>query len=677
LATHAKQAKAKISALRGALEQHNYSYHVLDEPTIPDAEYDRLMRELQSLEAEYPALITPESPTQRVGAVPASEFGQVSHTIPMLSLDNAFSEEELQDFDRRVRDRLKQNGVEFRSDVEFVAEPKLDGAAVSVRYEEGRLVLAATRGDGTTGEDITHNVRTIQSVPLRLTSAKPPAVLEVRGEVFMPKAGFAAYNEKAAEAGGKLFVNPRNAAAGSLRQLDPKMTAERPLDVFFYGLGDLEGVEPPQTQQELLELLKVNGLKTCPEARVVKGAAGCWRFYQGLGGKRDGLPYEIDGVVYKVNNRSWQQTLGNVSRAPRWALAQKFPAQEEMTEVRAVEFQVGRTGAVTPVARLEPVFVGGVTVSNATLHNIDELNRKDVRAGDTVIVRRAGDVIPEVVRVVKDRRPKKTHAVELPSHCPICGSDVVRQEDEAVARCIGGLYCPAQRKEAIRHFASRRALDIEGLGTKLIDQLVDADLVHTPGDLYSLTTSQLGELERMAEKSAQNVIDALEKSKHTSFARFLYGLGIREVGDATAQSLAQHFRTLEALEAATEEALQAVPDVGPVVAAYVHAFFAQKDNKRVLTELVSKGVHWEIPEAPPADSSLVGKTFVLTGTLNNMTRDEAKAQLIKRGATVSGSVSKNTDFVVAGDKPGSKVEKARELDVEIVDQAGLARLLDR
>ena len=676
MAKSAKKAKAEIAALRDALEQHNRAYYVLDAPTIPDAEYDRLMRQLQALEAEHPALVTPESPTQRVGAAPASEFGQVSHAIPMLSLDNAFSEEELQDFDRRVRERLAQNDVSLTGPVEYLAEPKLDGAAVSVRYERGRLALAATRGDGTTGEDITHNIRTIQSVPLRLSGGNPPAVLEARGEVFMPKAGFKAYNEKAAESGGKLFVNPRNAAAGSLRQLDPKLTAERPLDVFFYGLGELEGIDPPSSQEALLSLLREHGLKTCPQAGVVTGAEGCWQYYESLGKKRDGLAYEIDGVVYKVNRRSWQSTLGNVSRAPRWALAQKFPAQEEMTVLKAVEFQVGRTGAVTPVARLEPIFVGGVTVSNVTLHNMDEVRRKDVRPGDTVIVRRAGDVIPEVVRVVEDRRPAGAKPVATPSECPVCGSEVQRVENEAVLRCVGGVEkCPAQRKGAIRHFASRRALDIEGLGTELIDQLVGNGLVKTPADLYVLTAEQIATQERMAEKSAKNVVAAIEKSKATSFPRFLYALGIREVGESTALALAQHFCTLEALAEASEEQLQDVPDVGPVVAANVHAFFAEKHNKCVLTELVSRGVHWETPVAVAANSAIAGKTFVLTGTLAEMTRDEAKALLVAKGAKVAGSVSKKTDFVVAGEKAGSKLKKAESFGITILDEKQFQSML--
>ena len=664
----------RIAELRALVEQHNYAYYVLDDPTVPDVEYDRLMRELVALEAQHPDLIVPESPTQRVGATPNTDFNVVRHRVPMLSLDNAFDEQELRDFDRRVRERLAQNDVEVQDEVTYAAEPKLDGAAVSIRYEDGRLVLGATRGDGAVGEDITHNIRTIPAVPLRLRGASVPAILEVRGEVFMPKAGFEAYNEKARAAGGKTFVNPRNAAAGSLRQLDPKMTAERPLDVFFYAVGEVEGWQANK-QSELLAALRDWGLKVCPEASIARGVDGCMAYYRQIGEQRADLPYEIDGVVYKVDSTEWQRVLGFVSRAPRWSIAHKFPAQEELTKVQDVGFQVGRTGAVTPVARLEPVFVGGVTVSNATLHNIDELHRKDVRPGDTVIVRRAGDVIPEVVGVLKERRPKGAKPVELPEACPVCGSDVVRPEGEAVARCVGGLYCAAQRKESLRHFASRRALDIEGLGTKLIEQLVEADMVETPADLFGLTVEEIAGLERMAEKSAGNVIEALERSKETTFARFLYALGIREVGEATAQSLAEHFRTLDELMASNEEGLMEVPDVGPVVAANIHAFFAEDHNQTAVQRLLDAGVRWPVPDAADVDDSLAGKTFVLTGTLTGMTRDEAKAKLVAKGAKVTGSVSKKTSFVVVGDNPGSKARKADQLGVEILTEAQLEGLL--
>ena len=670
------EVEAEIRDLRKVIEQHNYAYHVLDEPTVPDAEYDRLMRRLNELEQLNPDLVVPDSPTQRVGAAPIAEFGEVTHTQPMLSLDNAFSEEELRDFDRRVQDRLKQADIDTGGDIEYAAEPKLDGTAVSVRYEDGVLALAATRGDGYTGEDITHNIRTIKGVPLRLRG-DVPRVVEARGEVFMPKAGFQAYNERARLRGEKEFVNPRNAAAGSLRQLDPRLTAERPLDVFFYSIGDLQGLELPAMQSETLEWLRAWGLKTCPESEVVTGILGCLAYYAAIGKQRDSLPYEIDGVVYKVNWLDWQAQLGFVARAPRWSLAHKFPAQEELTVVHAVEFQVGRTGALTPVARLQPVFVGGVTVSNATLHNMDELARKDVRVGDTVFVRRAGDVIPEVVKTVTERRKKGARRIKLPKKCPVCGSDVVRPEGEAVARCAGGLFCPAQRKEALRHFASRRAMDIEGLGTKVIDQLVEGDLVSNPSELYQLDQAQLAALDRMAEKSAAKLLASLGRSKNTTLARFLFALGIREVGEATAGSLAHHFGSLDALMDAGVEALEEVPDVGPVVAANVKAFFAEAHNRDVIDALIANGVNW--PEAsgqPVADGPLAGKTVVLTGTLTAMTRDEAKERLAALGAKVSGSVSRKTDFVVVGGKPGAKAAKAQELGVGIVLEDELLEMLN-
>jgi DNA ligase (NAD+) len=667
--------EVEIRSLREIIEQHNYAYYVLDEPTVPDAEYDRLMGRLNQLEQLHPDLITPDSPTQRVGAAPIAEFGEVKHAQPMLSLDNAFSEQELRDFDRRVQERLKKSDIDAGGPVEYAAEPKLDGTAVSVRYEDGALSLAATRGDGYTGEDITHNIRTITGVPLRLLSDAPP-VVEARGEVFMPKAGFEAYNERARQRGEKEFVNPRNAAAGSLRQLDPRLTAERPLDVFFYSIGDLQGSELPATQSEMLAWLRAWGLKTCPQSEVVAGILGCLAYYAAIGERRNGLPYEIDGVVYKVNRLDWQDQLGFVSRAPRWALAHKFPAQEELTVVRAVEFQVGRTGALTPVARLEPVFVGGVTVSNATLHNMDELARKDVRVGDTVFVRRAGDVIPEVVKIVPERRKKGARRVKLPKKCPVCGSDVVRPEGEAVARCAGGLFCAAQRKEALRHFASRRAMDIEGLGTKVIDQLVEGDLVRNASELYQLEQAQLAELERMAEKSAAKLLASLERSKNTTLARFLFALGIREVGEATAGSLANHFGSLDALMGATGEALEEVPDVGPVVAANVRAFFAEEQNRAVIKALIANGVNWpETASEPLADGPLTGKTVVLTGTLSTLTRDEAKDRLAALGAKISGSVSGKTDFVVVGEKPGAKVVKARELGVDVLSEADFLLLV--
>ena len=668
----------RIGKLREQIRYHNHRYHVLDDPEVPDAEYDRLVRELRTLEDEHPSLVTPDSPTQRVGDTPVSAFGTVEHRLPMLSLDNAFGEEELRDFHRRIVERLDLG--ESAADLEYAAEPKLDGAAVSVMYESGRLVRAATRGDGTTGEDITHNVRTIDSVPLTLRGAAYPELLEVRGEVFMPKEGFETYNRRAAEAGEKTFVNPRNAAAGSLRQLDPRLTAARPLDMYVYSVGVVEGGELPDTHSETLLRLAEWGLKTCPDSDVVAGVEGCLGYYERIGARRSTLPYEIDGVVYKVNSLRLQRDLGFISRAPRWAIAHKYPAQEEMTVVKGVEFQVGRTGALTPVARLDPVFVGGVTVSNATLHNIDELHRKDVRRGDTVIIRRAGDVIPEVVSVVKSRRPRGARAVQLPARCPVCDSRVVREEDEAVARCTGGLFCSAQRIESLKHFVSRKAMDIDGLGAKVIEQLVTLDRVKTPADLFSLTGEELLELERMGEKSVENLLAAIEKARSTTLPRFLYALGIRDVGEATAQSLARHFGGFDALASATEEALQAVPDVGPVVARRIVEFFAEPHNTAVIAELRARGVEW--PEAepaatPPEAGPLTGMTVVLTGTLSSMTRDEAKQKIIDMGGKVTGSVSKRTKYVVHGDKAGSKLSKAEELGVETLDEAAFLDLLSR
>ncbi len=665
------EVRQRIDELRRQIEHHNYRYYVLDNPEIPDAEYDRLFRELQRLEGRHPELISADSPTQRVGAEPAKELGEVRHLVPMLSLANAFTDEELADFDRRVRERLETDTVAY------VAEPKLDGLAISLLYEEGRLVRAATRGDGTTGEDVTQNVRTIEAIPLRLRGTGWPRLLEVRGEVYMPKAGFEDLNRRQAAQGGKSFANPRNAAAGSLRQLDPRITAERPLTLFCYGTGYSEGGELPETHSGTMQRLREWGLRVCPELRVVQGLEECLTYYRGIGERREGLPYEIDGVVYKVDRLDWQQELGFVARAPRWAIAHKFPAQEEITLVRDVEWQVGRTGALTPVARLEPVQVAGVTVSNATLHNVDEIERKDVRIGDTVVVRRAGDVIPEVVSVVESRRPAGAEPPELPSHCPVCGSDVVRPEGEAVARCSGGLVCAAQRKEHIKHFASRRAMDIDGLGDKIIEQLVERDLIHDPADLYTLTKQQLLRLERMGDKSAENLLTALNKSKETTLARFLYALGIREVGEATAQALAAHFGALLPIEKADEAQLLEVPDVGPIVAGHIHSFFRQAHNREVIEKLQRYGVHWEEGEPMPAgEKPLEGKTFVLTGTLSTLTRDEAKIRLQALGAKVTGSVSKKTDYVVAGENAGSKLARAEELGVEVLDEEAMLRLLE-
>ncbi len=663
-----------VAELREQIRRHNYQYHILDDPLIPDAEYDRLVRELQVIEAEYPELITPDSPTQRVGAEPISAFGTVQHRVPMLSLDNAFSEDELRDFHRRVTDRLELGADE---PIDYAAEPKLDGVAVSLLYEKGQLVRGATRGDGSTGENITHNVRTIDAVPLSLFGEGFPPELEVRGEVYMPRAGFRAFNEQAAKKGEKTFVNPRNAAAGSLRQLDPRLTAERPLDIYVYSVGRVDGGSLPDRHSEILDQLQEWGFKVCPERRVVNGIDGCLAYYDDIGRKRDALSYDIDGVVYKVDRLDYQRELGFVSRAPRWAIAHKFPAEEELTVVRDVEFQVGRTGAVTPVARLEPVFVGGVTVSNATLHNMDELHRKDVRVGDTVIVRRAGDVIPEVVKVVLERRPKRTRVVTVPAECPVCGSAVIREADEAVARCSGGLFCAAQRAEALKHYVSRRALDVEGLGAKLIEQLVASDRLETPADIYGLTRDELVAMERMGEKSADNLLSSIENSKETTLTRFLFGLGIREVGEATAASLATHYGKLESIMAADEEGLQQVPDVGPVVASRIHHFFGESHNREVIERLIDAGVTWpETEPVPiPTDGALAGKTFVLTGTLSRMTRNEAKDQIQAAGGKVTGSVSKKTDFLVAGDKAGSKLTKAQNLDVTILNEVDLEKML--
>jgi len=665
------QAEQQIARLREQLNHHSVQYYVLDDPEIPDAEYDRLYRELQSLEQQFPDLITPDSPTQRVGDKPLDSFAQVKHELPMLSLDNVFNEDELIDFNKRIQQRLERD-----DEIIYVAEPKLDGLAVSLLYENGLLVRAGTRGDGTTGEDITQNVRTIHAVPLKLSGDDIPLLLEVRGEVFMPKAGFEKLNQHARELGEKVFVNPRNAAAGSLRQLDPRITAQRPLSIYCYAVGRVDGEMPHDTHSEMLNQLQRWGLPVCAERRTVNGVQGCLDYYQQMAERRAQLPYEIDGIVYKVDSLRLQKELGFVARAPRWAIAHKFPAQEEITRVNEINFQVGRTGALTPVARLEPVFVGGVTVSNATLHNMDEVKRKDVRVGDQVIIRRAGDVIPEVVKIVPGSRQPGAQLIELPAQCPVCGSDVEQLEGEAVARCSGGLFCAAQRKESIKHFASRKAMDIDGLGNKLVEQLVDAGLIEHVNDLYSLTVEQVASLERMGDKSAANLVEALEKSKHTSLARFIYALGIREVGEATAQTLAQYFASLQAIQQADEEALQQVEDVGPVVASHIVRFFKQPHNLQVIDALLQAGIHWDKVEVtPPQQQTLQGQTFVLTGTLSEMSRDEAKKALQARGAKVTGSVSKKTSYVVVGDSPGSKAAKAEQLGVEILDEAGLMKLL--
>lgn len=668
--------RKKLESLREEIRHHSYRYHVLDDPEVPDIEYDRLMRKLQSLEDEYPELVTADSPTQRVGDQPVAAFGTVKHQLPMLSLDNAFTPDELREFHRRVIERLELDNS--ATALQYAAEPKLDGAAVSLLYEHGKLVRGATRGDGTTGEDITHNVRTIDAVPLRLIGSGYPSTLEVRGEVFMPKEGFETYNKKALLAGEKAFVNPRNAAAGSLRQLDPKLTAERPLDIYVYSVGAVQGGDLPDTHSEILNKLQSWGFKACPERRVVSGVDGCLEYYDDLGRRRDSLGYEIDGVVYKVDSLAYQRELGSVSRAPRWAIAHKFPAQEELTVVQGVEFQVGRTGAVTPVARLEPVFVGGVTVSNATLHNIDELHRKDVRVGDTVIVRRAGDVIPEVVSVIMARRPKGARQVALPKRCPACDSEVVRIEGEAVARCTGGRICPAQKAGAIIHFVSRKSMNVDGLGSELIDQLVAANMIESAADLYSLAEAELAEMDRMGPKSAENLVAAIEASKATTLMRFIYSLGIREVGEATAASLAGHFGKLMNVMSASEDELQLVADVGPVVASRVRAFFDDEHNCKVIRQLQESGVHWPESEAQsnPQEGPLAGKTFVLTGTMTSMTRDEAKQLIQKKGGKVTGSVSKKTDYLVFGEKPGSKLEKAQNLEIATIDESQFENLLE-
>ena len=660
----------QLETLREQLRYHNHRYYVMDDPVVPDVEYDRLFRELQALEAEHPELVTPDSPTQRVGGAALSEFGEVKHAIPMLSLGNVFSEAELLAFDKRIHDRLKS-----AAEIEFVAEPKLDGLAISIRYEHGVLTQAATRGDGETGEDVTHNVRTIASVPLRLMGEGWPDVLEVRGEIYMPKAGFEAFNAKMRALGEKTFVNPRNAAAGSLRQLDPRLTAKRPLDIFCYAVGLVEGGTVPDTHYAILQQFRAWGLRVCPDIRIVQGAQGCLEYFGEIGARRNSLPYDIDGVVYKVNAITLQQELGFISRAPRWAMAHKFPAQEEVTVLEGIEFQVGRTGALTPVARLKPVFVGGVTVSNATLHNMDEIERKDVRIGDSVIVRRAGDVIPEVASVILERRPEGAVPIVMPVHCPVCGSEVKRPEGEAVARCTGGLYCPAQVKEAIKHFASRKALNIDGLGDKMVEQLFDAGLIRHVDDLYSLDVAAVAGLERMGKKSAENLIAALESSKSTTLERFIYGLGIRNAGEGTAKGLSRHFGSLEAIQAASEETLKLVPDIGVIVAANVAQFFSEAHNRDTIQHLRDLGVHWPDYEAkPPEALPLAGKTYVITGTLSR-SRDDIKADLEALGAKVSSSVSTKTTALIAGESAGSKLDKAQSLGVDVLDEAALSALL--
>ncbi|EIO3707450.1 NAD-dependent DNA ligase LigA [Vibrio parahaemolyticus] len=663
----------RLEELKESLHYHAVRYYVEDNPEIPDAEYDRLMRELLEIEAQHPDLVTVDSPSQRVGGKPLSEFSQVTHEVPMLSLDNAFDDSELDSFHKRAQDRIGGESIK-----QYCCEPKLDGLAVSLLYENGILVQAATRGDGTTGENITENVRTINAIPLKLRGDDWPARLEVRGEVFMPKAGFEKLNELARQKGEKVFVNPRNAAAGSLRQLDSRITASRPLSFYAYSVGVVQGADLAASHYERFLQINSWGLPMCPETKRVDSLADVKTYYQDILQRRDALPYEIDGVVIKIDDIAVQERLGFVARAPRWAIAYKFPAQEEITTLNEVEFQVGRTGAITPVAKLEPVFVGGVTVSNATLHNADEIERLQVKIGDQVVIRRAGDVIPQVVSVIKERRPETARDIIFPTQCPVCGSHVERIEGEAVTRCTGGLVCQAQRKQALKHFVSRKALDVDGLGDKVIEQLVDREMVETPADLFKLSAGVLTVLERMGPKSAQNIVNALEKSKLTTLPRFLYSLGIREVGEATAANLAQHFKSLEAIQAATEEQLIAVQDIGVVVAKHITTFFEEEKNQAVVQDLLVQGIHWPEVSAPEqgAELPLEGKTVVLTGTLSQLGRTEAKEALQSLGAKVTGSVSKKTDILFAGENAGSKLTKAQELGIEIKTEQDLLELIN-
>jgi len=662
----------QINHLRTLLEQHNYNYYVLDTPSIPDAEYDRLLRELSALETQNPEFLSADSPTQKVGGAALGKFEQVAHQVPMLSLDNAFSEDEFTGFNRRIKERLMST-----DELTFCCEPKLDGLAVSIIYRDGVLVQAATRGDGFTGENITQNVKTIRNVPLKLRGDYPKE-LEVRGEVFMDSAGFEKLNNEAQKRGEKVFVNPRNAAAGSLRQLDSKITAKRPLMFYAYSTGLVADGSIPEDHFQQLEKLTDWGLPLCPETKLVEGPQAALDYYDDILTRRSELKYEIDGVVIKVNKKALQERLGFVARAPRWAIAYKFPAQEEVTQLLDVEFQVGRTGAITPVARLEPVFVGGVTVSNATLHNGDEIARLGVKVGDTVIIRRAGDVIPQITQVVLEHRPTDARDIVFPSACPICDSHVEKVEGEAVARCTGGLVCPAQRKQAIKHFASRKALDIDGLGDKIVDQLVDRELIKTPADLFILKQGHFESLERMGPKSAKNLVTALNEAKATTLAKFLYSLGIREAGEATAQNLANHFLTLENIISASVESLTQVSDVGDIVASHVRGFFDEEHNLAVVNALIEQGVHWPALSAPSEDEQpLAGLTYVLTGTLNTLNRNDAKARLQQLGAKVSGSVSAKTDALVAGEKAGSKLTKAQDLGIDVLTEDDLIELLEK
>jgi len=662
--------KNEVEALRAALNEHNYRYYVLDEPTVPDAEYDRLFRRLQSLEKDHPELLSASSPTQRVGASPLDSFKQIRHKLPMLSLDNAFSDEDFSAFSRRVQERLAIEGY-----VEMVAEPKMDGVAVSLFYQGGELVYGATRGDGEVGEDITQNVRTIQSIPLSLRGDKFPSELEVRGEIFMPKNVFDELNARADKDGSKRFINPRNAASGSLRQLDSRVTASRKLKLCAYSTGYVNG-DLPKTHYEIMLGLRDWGFPISTEMRKLESIESCFEYYQELMSRRDSLEYEIDGIVFKVNALSLQEKLGFVSRAPRWAIAYKFPAQEEITVLKGVEFQVGRTGALTPVARLEPVFVGGVTISNATLHNMDEIDRLDVRIGDHVVVHRAGDVIPKISRVVLERRPENARPIILPSHCPECGSPIEREGEEAVSRCTGSLLCPAQLRESIKHFVSRKAMDIDGLGDKLVDQLVNRKIIEDVSDIFRLEARELQLLDRMGERSSEKLVAAIEASKHTSLPRLIYALGIREVGEATARSLALHFGTMEKLMEASNEELLSIDDIGPIVARNIQHFFEAEGNLRLIKALFSLGIRYEeIESNSSASGQLTGKTFVITGSLPGLTRDEMSDRLLRAGAKVSTSVSSKTDFLVAGEKAGSKLAKAEKLGVPVLSESDVLAMI--
>lgn len=670
-------AQQKIEQLKTEIEEHNYRYYITDEPTIPDAEYDKLYRQLQALEQQNPQYITPDSPTQRVGSKAKTPFAPRKHFTAMLSLNNAFTETEIQDFIKRNTDRLQSSIKPRPEQIQLHAEPKLDGLAVNLYYEKGQLKWAATRGDGKTGEDITANVRTIPTVPLKLRGDYP-SELEVRGEIYMTKQGFEQLNKTAQANEEKTFVNPRNAAAGSVRQLDPQITAKRPLEIYCYGVGKMTEEKWPATQKELLDQLKKWGLRVCPKRTTVTGPEQSTKAYKKLMTEREKLPYDIDGVVFKINNIAWQNQLGNVTKAPRWAIAYKFPAQQETTQIQTIEFQVGRTGAITPVARLKPVFVGGATVSNATLHNMDEIQRLQIQEGDTVIIERAGDVIPKIVKVIEHTNNKQTKKITLPKTCPECGSAIIKEEDKAIARCIGGLYCKAQKKEAIKHFVSRKAMDIEGLGKKWIELFVKEKTIETVADIYHITKQNIMPYEGMGEKLADNILQAIEKSKQTTLSRFIYALGMREVGEATAQTLAQHLTTLEAIMKTNEETLLTIPDIGPVAAASIQRFFKEEHNQKIIQILIEAGITWpKIEQANQETLPLAGQTIVITGTLTDLTREQTKQIMQKMGAKVAGSVSAKTNFVIAGEKAGTKLTKAQQLGIPVWDETKLMQYLEQ